>query len=114
MTAPEVTFKTAHFQPVAGEEAETNPGIYGKALATWLGENLKARNSQYEGLVAEDWGWVVFVQSKPFMLWVGCSNTGDAENEWRVFPVAERTLLQRLLGREKVGAKLGIEMLTIW
>ena len=114
MNTPEVTFRTAFFQPVPGEENETNPGIYGKALATWFAENLKARNSPFEEVIPEDWGWVVLVQRKPFMLWVGCGNTDGSRDEWRAFPIAERTLLQRMLGREKMGAKLGVEMLTIW
>ena len=35
---PQVTFQTNFFKPVPGEEEETNPGRYGKALAQWLAE----------------------------------------------------------------------------
>jgi hypothetical protein len=40
---PQVTFQTEFFKPVHGEEEETNPGRYGKALAQWLAKNLKER-----------------------------------------------------------------------
>ena len=33
---PQVTFQTDFFKPLPGEEEQTNPGCYGKALAQWL------------------------------------------------------------------------------
>lgn len=45
----------------------------------------------------EDFGWVVMVSHQPFMLWLACRNTEDSTHEWMVYPVAELSVLQRLL-----------------
>ncbi len=96
---PQVTFHTDFFRPIAGEEEDTNPGCYGKALAQWLAKRLKERGVAVEGVIPEDFGWVVMVYRKPFMLWLGCGNTDGSTTEWRVFPVAETSTLQRLFKR---------------
>jgi hypothetical protein len=96
---PQVTFQTEFFKPVHGEEEETNPGRYGKALAQWLAENLKEHGVTVEGVIPEDFGWVVMLSRKPFMLWLGCGNTDGSTTEWNVFPVAELSTVQRLFKR---------------
>ena len=98
-TNAQVTFQTNFFKPIAGEDEETNPGRYGKALAQWLMERLKQRGVAVEGLIPEDFGWVVMLSRKPFMLWLGCGNTDGSTTEWSVFPVAETSTLQRLFKR---------------
>ena len=95
-SGPQVTFTTDFFKPIAGEEEETNPGRYGKALAQWLAEQLKERGVSVEGVIPEDFGWVVMVSRKPFLLWLGCGNTDGSTTEWSVFPVAEMSALQRI------------------
>ncbi len=94
----QVTFSTDFFNPSPGEEEQTNPGRFGQALAEWLAENLKERGVSIEGIIPEDFGWVVMVSRKPLMLWLGCSNTDGSITEWSVFPVAEQSLMQRLFG----------------
>ena len=98
-TRLQVTFQTDFFKPVAGEEAQTNPGRYGRALAQWLAEKLRERGVALEGIVPEDFGWMVMVSHKPFKLWLACANTEGSRNEWSVFPVAEASMVQRLLRR---------------
>lgn len=98
-SGPQVTFTTDFFKPIAGEEEETNPGRYGKALAQWLAEQLKERGVSVEGVIPEDFGWVVMVSRKPFLLWLGCGNTDGSTTEWSVFPVAEMSALQRIFKR---------------
>lgn len=95
----QVTFHTDFFQREHGETEETNPGCYGKALAQWLAKNLRERGVAVEGVIPEDFGWVVMVSRKPFMLWLGCGNTDGSTTEWHVFAVAERSILQRLFKR---------------
>lgn len=95
-TGPQVTFTSDFFKPIAGEEEQTNPGRYGKALAQWLAAQLKARGVSVEGVIPEDFGWVVMVSRKPFMLWLGCGNTDGSTTEWNIFPVAEVSTIQRL------------------
>lgn len=114
-SGPQVTFTADFFKPIAGEEEETNPGRYGKALAQWLAERLKERGVSVEGVIPEDFGWVVMVSRKPFLLWLGCGNTDGSTTEWSVFPVAEITALQRIFKRtdpapeiEKLKAHLSV------
>lgn len=96
----QVTFRTGFFQPRPEEEAATNPGRHGQALAQWMQQHLQARGVLTDAVVAEDFGWVVIVSRKPFLLWLGCGNTEDSADEWRIFPMAELSLFQRLLGRQ--------------
>lgn len=96
---PQVSFQTEFFKPVHGEVEETNSGRYGKALAQWLAENLKERGVAVERVIPEDFGWVVMLSRKPFMLWLGCGNTDGSTTEWNVFPVAELSTVQRLFKR---------------
>lgn len=98
-TGPQVKFTSDFFKPIPGEEEETNPGRYGKALALWLAAQLKERGGSVEEVIAEDFGWVVIVSRKPTMLWLGCGNVDGSTTEWTVFPVAELSLLQRLFKR---------------
>ena len=95
----QITFQTDFFKPIEGEEEETNPGRYGKQLAEWLAEKLQERGIVVEGVIPEDFGWVVMVSRKPFMLWLGCGNTDGSITEWSVFPVAEPSIFQRIFKR---------------
>lgn len=105
-SGPQVTFTTDFFKPIVGEEEETNPGRYGKALAQWLAEQLKERGVSVEGVIPEDFGWVVMVSRKPFLLWLGCGNTDGSTTEWSVFPVAEMSALQRIFKRADTAAEI--------
>jgi hypothetical protein len=99
MTSDHVTFKSSFFPVEPGEDAATNPGIYGKALAAWVAEQLKSRGVSVEGVIEEDFGRVVMVQRKPFMLWVGCASIDNSTTEWQLFIAAEFTWLARLFRR---------------
>ena len=98
-TGPQVNFTSDFFKPIPGEEEHTNPGCYGQALAAWLAERLQERGVPVEGVIPEDFGWVVMVSRKPFMLWLACSNTDGSTDEWMVYPVAELSVTQRLFKR---------------
>ncbi|MCX7072370.1 MAG: hypothetical protein NTW01_15435 [Gammaproteobacteria bacterium] len=99
----QVTFETDFFMPVAGEEEKTSQGRFGQALAEWLQVQLTGRGVEVEGVIPEDFGWVVMVSRKPFMLWLGCGNTDGSITEWSIFPVAEPSLLQRIFKRQVTG-----------
>ena len=98
-TGPQVTFTSDFFMPIAGEDEETNPGCFGKALAQWLADQLNRRGVPVESVIPEDFGWVVMVSRKPFALWLGCRNTDGSTSEWSVFLVAELSTFQRLFKR---------------
>jgi hypothetical protein len=95
-----------------GEDAEVNPGLYGRQLAQWLKAQLEARGYTVEPIIAEDWGRCLMLAREPFALWVGCGNMmdGDAREDdalpaqgditWTCFATAEVPLLRRLFGRK--------------
>jgi len=99
--SPLLEFESSTFAIVPGEDKQTNPGIYGKALAEWLAEELRAAGFRTGAVVAEDFGWCIPVESKPHSLYVACANAGEKPGEWRVFAFAEGGVLARLLGKDK-------------
>ena len=87
--APEgVFFKTELFDVEAGEDEETNPGMYGRQLASWLRERLDDLGYQVQEVIPEDWGWCVLCQREPYRMWVGCSCLSDPEDEGGGLPVS--------------------------
>lgn len=112
VTSDQYLFTSTSFPIEPGEESETNPECYGKSLATWMSQKLTASSvSINEEIIAEDWGWLVMVQRKPFRLWVGCgTQKGDDYNhilnKWVVFVAAEPNLLNKLFKQSDIQASL--------
>ena len=77
------------------KNSDTNPGLFGKALARWLAQQLLARG------FAEDFGWCVPVESKPHSLYVACASAEEQPNQWRVFAFTEGGLVARLFGKDQ-------------
>lgn len=106
-----LTFKSDFFNPIPGEDEETNPGCYGKALAEWLAEQLRGQGIRVTGIFPEDFGWVVELSEGPCPLWFGCGNQGEGEGEsgqlmvWRIMPVVEPSMIQKLLKKVDVAAE---------
>jgi hypothetical protein len=67
-------FRSAMFSIDPREDEETNPFLYGRALANWLRGKLAALGYTPEDVIAEDYGWIVILNSGAGMLWVGCVN----------------------------------------
>ena len=99
--SPLLEFESSAFAVIPGEDEETNPGIYGKALAQWLAEQLRAAGHPTGEIIAEDFGWCVPVESKPHSLYVACASTGEKPDQWRVFAFAESGVVARLFGKDK-------------
>lgn len=95
---PQLCVATSFFEIEPSEDAETNPGIYGRAFANWIAERLKAHGESVEEIVAEDWGRCVIVMRKPYLLWIECGNRAGRTDEWGAFVVAEPSFFQRLSG----------------
>lgn len=104
--SPLLEFESSAFGVTPGEDAETNPGIYGKALAEWLAEQLQIQGQPAGEIIAEDFGWCVGLDFKPYRLYVACSSTEEGPGHWRVFAFAEGGLLHRLLGKDESAAPL--------
>ncbi len=122
-------FKSDLFHPVLGEDAETNPGVFGKELAQWMAHQLQAYGYRAPEVIPEDWGWCVVCAREPFLLWVGCGNMTEEdvpekagypspahEPTWRCFPVAEVPFWKRVFRRadvEQALAKLQTELKSV-
>lgn len=99
--SPLLEFASSEFEIIPGEDSETNPGIYGKALATWLCQKLQVQGEPAREVFGEDFGWCVAVESSPHSLHVACANAPDIPNGWRVFVFAEGGIVARILGRDR-------------
>ena len=94
-------FESSAFAVTPGEDEQTNPGIYGKALAQWLAGQLRVRGLPAGDVIAEDFGWCIPVESKPHSLYVACASADEKSNYWRVFAFAEGGAVARLFGKDK-------------
>ena len=103
MKSPLLEFTSTAFDVVAGEDEETNPGIYGRSLATWLAAQLGAPEDE---VIAEDFGWCVPVKSPKHRVYVACSSEDDSKDRWRVFVFAEGGLISRLAGSDTRAAEV--------
>lgn len=71
-------FKSEKFEIEKGEDEETNPYYYGKALANWLCQKFSDLGYDSE-VVPEDWGWCVMCVYRQYLLWVGCGTMQSEE-----------------------------------
>ena len=98
--SPRFVFRSALFATEPGEDESTNPGIFGKALAIWIGRELVPGFTE-DGIVAEDFGWLVAVPNPHHSLYIACSSTDESAQEWQLMAFAEGGLLSRLFGKGK-------------
>jgi hypothetical protein len=114
----QIWIESTEFQPVPGEDEETNPGVFGKAFATWLAQRMRETGEPVVEVIAEDWGWCVIVQYRPYLLFIACRcGVGDHPfnpkiEEWAASAVAEPGLLQRLFRR--VDPHPDLQRITTW
>jgi hypothetical protein len=111
MNDHQLWLKSSLFEIEPGEDEKTNPGCYGKQLATWLRSKLIEKGYKVEEVIAEDWGWCIMCMRDPFLLWVGCGCALDHEPKpddpppsgkdvtWSCFVAAEKPLLRGLFKR---------------
>jgi hypothetical protein len=85
----QIHFRSSRFAIEPGEDQETNPGIFGRALASWLAEQLAARGWRIKGCIAEDFGRVVEVEHARFGTFVACASGHDGADSWQAFAFVE-------------------------
>jgi hypothetical protein len=103
-TSPDLIFESSRFAVEPGEDKATNPGIFGRSLAHWLGQQLVSPDFASDDVIAEDFGWCVAIPDKGMAVYLACSSTDEAHTEWRVFVFAEGAIVGRLFGRVKPDA----------
>ncbi len=110
--SPLLEFESAAFAVTPGEE-RTNPGIFGKALAEWIAQELRVHGVGNAEVIPEDFGWCVPLESNPHKLYVACASAEEAPNRWRVFVFAEGGLMARALGRDKSAESVATAFATV-
>jgi hypothetical protein len=99
----QIHFRSSRFAVEPGEDQQTNPGIFGRALAAWLAEQLPARGWRTKRCIAEDFGWVVEVEHERFRAFVACASGHDGEHSWQAFAFVEGGGIRGLFaGAEKL------------
>jgi hypothetical protein len=81
----QVEFRSSKFPPYEGEEAQINPGLWGKRLAEFLVQKLAERGIETEEIIAEDWGWYVPVRNEGFRLALCCGHQNGDDDEFLCF-----------------------------
>lgn len=89
-----VSFTSSQFPIEPNEDEDTNPGIYGRALARWLAEQLEPRGIATKEVVAEDWGLCVVTQTRPVRVNIAVANVEGSATRWQMFAFVERGLFQ--------------------
>lgn len=99
--SPLLAFNSSAFPVTLGEDEDTDPGIYGKALAHWLAQQLLAQGFALGEVISEDFGWCVPVWSKSQALYVACASSDNTQDSWRIFAFVEGSFVSRLLGKDR-------------
>jgi hypothetical protein len=95
-----LSFESTAFAVAEGEDAETNPGIFGKALADWLSSRLKERGVPANEPFAEDWGWCVELANQKHRTGLACASEDNEKTAWRVYAFVDLGLLGQFRGKE--------------
>ena len=81
----QVEFRSSKFPPYDGEEAEINPGLWGKRLAEYLAEKLTERGVETEPMILEDWGCYLPIRNDGFRLALCCGHQNGDDDQFLVF-----------------------------
>lgn len=87
------------FPPYDGEEEQINPGLWGKGLADFLRDKLRAEGFQAEEPTPEDWGYVVPIGNEDFPMWVGCGRYQEYPDGFLCFIEPHTAFVRRFLKR---------------
>ena len=99
VTSPMLSFDSTAFPVVEGEDAQTNPGIFGKALAEWLSSRLNERGVKTNPPFAEDWGWCVEIANQMNRTGLACASEDGEVTAWRVYAFSDPGFFGRLRGK---------------
>jgi hypothetical protein len=100
-------FRSSAFPPYPGEQDLINPELFGKRLAEFVVEALKAAGFKPDEPGAEDWGWCVTIENSEFPLWVGCGHYQEYEDGFLCFIEPSKPLVRRWFRRVSTEAVVG-------
>lgn len=104
-----ITFETDRFNLSEEKENFINPCCFGEDFALWLKPHLEAEGIFVSDIYQEDWGWEISCKYEGNSYYLGLGGTPEAEGtnrgKWRVIFSKRRSLIQSLLGKNKLSAK---------
>jgi hypothetical protein len=97
-----VRFNTSKFNVSAERPNPINP-IAGQSLLLWLREAAQPKVNVTEP-EPEDWGWYSFASwnGRTYLLGSSASEEDNGEHEWVLQVVKQRSLVEKVLGRERM------------
>lgn len=103
-----VEFRSDAFPPYPGEEEDINPGVWGKRLAEFIHNGLRAQGFDVIEPGAEDWGWMVEIRNEAFQLWIGCGNLEGEPDGFLCFiepstPFVRKLFFKKIPTEKEVG-----------
>ncbi len=98
-----VEFRSLAFPAYAHENAEVNPGRWGRRLAEFLQGQLARENIATHLIRPADWGVRVVLRNPGFPLWIGCGNHADLEDGYLCFIEPGRPSIRRWFRRIDTG-----------
>jgi hypothetical protein len=101
-----ITFTTARFDPASEPANPINP-IAGQSVLLWLRDGLAKAGYRTTEPDTEDWGWYFDVADAQGSYLVGASGDGNSDGpeiEWVIQVDRHRSLMDRLLGRNRLTA----------
>ena len=102
--SPVLVFESDAFPIEPDEDASTNPGIFGRALAAFVADGLRDEGLTPRGPTAEDFGWILTLPGSSGSLMFACASDPDSRRLWRAYVAAEGGFVARLLGRDQRAA----------
>jgi hypothetical protein len=102
----QVTFRSNKFPPYEGEEAQINPGLWGRRLAEYLVDRLTAMGIETHEIIAEDWGWYIPIKSDGFRLAVCCGHQYGDDDEFLCFTDPATPVVRKLFRKVDVTKQL--------
>lgn len=83
-----VKIETTKFPVLDGEEDElVNEGMYGKSLGLYLKDSLPEIGIKTNGLVCEDWGWWLDVESGSFKMGLCLYCDPDSDGDPKAYAI---------------------------
>jgi len=102
-----ITFRSTSFD-VSGERPNPVNPIAGESVLKWLGGELRREGYEVTEPDTEDWGWYVDAGKEGARYLVGASAelepTGPAPVDWAIQIHKHRTLMEKLTGKNTLGA----------
>jgi hypothetical protein len=100
-------FKSNKFPAYDGEEQQINPGLWGKRLAEYLEQNLKAHGFETKRMNPEDWGWCLPIRNDDFSLWIGCGHQSGDNDEFLCFIHPDKAVIRKWFKTINTAEKIG-------